>query len=321
MEENKKDENEVKDESVEQNKKKKGVPKVLYWLIVIAGCAFIFIGSYQIGYKIGNNFGDKSTGSTKTNSNSNEEQKNVDENVVDEATKSTINDKMAMLFSTEKIENNFIKVTDLSDAWGAIFSGELDETAKRLIIKRGFKTSEYVKYNATNGTFSSADIKENLEVLTDITSISLEKFNAKYKKLFGTEPTSTNDIGDCPALFYDSTNKTYVKLDGCGGINISGQLVYIDAYNKKDNSVVVSTYVGGIATYNDGMDNAESAYVVYGDYYDADNIKNNKIIEKQENFDLIKIDETNKASFTKYNFTFEKASDGEYYFKSVSKAN
>lgn len=78
--------------------KKKGVlAKVFYWLIVIAGCVFIFLGSYKIGYKLGNYFGDKDSKTTNKKidnkeSNSNKESNNnIESNINTESNSNDTN--------------------------------------------------------------------------------------------------------------------------------------------------------------------------------------------------------------------------------------
>ena len=71
---------ESKEEVVEQKKCKKGLPKPLYWLIVICGCIFIFLGSYKIGYILGNYFGDKEESTTTTKKDTSNSNSNVTSN-------------------------------------------------------------------------------------------------------------------------------------------------------------------------------------------------------------------------------------------------
>ena len=80
------EENKTEETKVETPKKKKsGFVKFLYWLVVIGGCVFIFLGSYKIGYKLGNYFGDKKSSNTTTKKENKETKTNNDVLTVEEA--------------------------------------------------------------------------------------------------------------------------------------------------------------------------------------------------------------------------------------------
>jgi len=80
------EENKTEETKVETPKKKKsGFVKFLYWLVVIVGCVFIFLGSYKIGYKLGNYFGDKKSSNTTTKKENKETKKDNDVLTVEEA--------------------------------------------------------------------------------------------------------------------------------------------------------------------------------------------------------------------------------------------
>lgn len=72
--------NEIKEEKIEQKKKKKGIPKILYWLIVIIGLTFIYFMSYRIGQRIAENTKDKSTDRNVTEKSNNNENSNETSN-------------------------------------------------------------------------------------------------------------------------------------------------------------------------------------------------------------------------------------------------
>lgn len=66
-------------ENAQPSKKKKS--RVLYWLIVIVGAIFIFVASYNIGFKLGSLVEDGGSTTTKEDSNSNSnETSNVESN-------------------------------------------------------------------------------------------------------------------------------------------------------------------------------------------------------------------------------------------------
>ena len=304
---------EIKTEETKEVKKEYKKHGFVYWLIVILGMGFIVFMSIRLGEKIAEEKIDKDgeNGTTTTsNSNSNATSNKVDSNEVTEAEKTAVNEKMRMLFSNGKIENNFIGVSSLSDIWAPLFKGNVSELDLLKVLLRGIDVTEFDKYTATNGTFSST-----YQNMNKGDALAATKLDAYYNKLTGKNITSYVDITlGCPMFAYDSTNKVYVEIPGCGGVSASGQLVYLDSYTKVDNTIVIGTYVGGI------FDEGAQGAIIYSDYYDAANKDNLKVYKKLTNSDF-KIDESNKTSFTKYNFTFEKSSNGEYYFKSVTKAN
>ena len=62
----------MEEEKKVEKKKKKRIPRVLYWLIVIVGLTFIYFMSYRIGQRIAKDSEDKNVGkdvSEKSNSN------------------------------------------------------------------------------------------------------------------------------------------------------------------------------------------------------------------------------------------------------------
>lgn len=61
-------------------KKKSGFLKLLYWLVVIGGCIFIFLGSYKIGYKLGNYFGEEKSKTTNKKIDNKESNSNIESN-------------------------------------------------------------------------------------------------------------------------------------------------------------------------------------------------------------------------------------------------
>lgn len=301
--------------NVEEKKEEKVTYKkhgFVYWLVIVLGMGFIVFMSVRMGEKIAEEKIEKNGGKTTTvtsNSNSNKPEEKSNEVTADE--KAKINDLMSLLFSNAKIENNFIKVTSLSDIWAPIFKGNVSEVDLLKSLIMGARDKDVVAYTAKNGTFS-----DTYKTMEKGGAILATKLNEYYKKLTGKEITSYVDLPlGCPMYAYDSTNKMYVEVVGCGGVSSAGQILYLDSYTKNDNTIVVSAYVGGY------FDAYEEGTTIYADYYESENSDNIKVFQKSKTLENFKIDESNKTSFTKYNFTFEKASDGEYYFKNVTKAN
>lgn len=302
---------EVKEETVTEAKAvyKKHGP--LYWIIVIAGMAFIVFMSVRIGEKLAESKEPSSSSNSKVETTSNntsdkEEQKTE----LTQADKEKIANKLAkILGDSEYTYGKVITTSDLTPTPGNAFTSNFNESNRLLLLFKSLKpTGEKIDVNSINvkDTNIAQMIKE------EPTSSAMLVFNGEevakaYKELYGTDMTYA-DVNSCPGYYYDSNSKNYISIGGCGGASTYKQYVYVDEITAQDNSIVISTYVGSVYSTPEGE-------TYYNDYLTSfDNITAQKTTEKE-------ITSSNKTSFTKYNFTFEKASDGEYYYKSVVKAN
>ena len=307
-------ENEVKEE-IKVETKKKGNGLFTLFACVMTGI-IVFLAT---------NLGDKAAktvdpetngGSTTSNVASNVESNttsNVEDTTISEIEKSYINDKISLLFSGAAIKNNLIMVSGLENPWIKVFTG-LDDEAKSYIILKSSPIAATYAYE--NGTFKTKEIKNSvIEQGEDALEIDTDVYTANYKKLFGVNPTYV-DAGGCPSYYYDSTNKVFASISACGGAGASGQMVYIDSYAKTSNSIIVTTYVGGLQYSPENT-------ITYNDFYAGyDKMAKNTILNvDSKNYQELKITDANKTKFTKYNFTFNKAADGQYYFASIAKAN
>jgi len=291
----------------------------LYWLIIVVGMTFIVFMSIRIGEKIAEEKIEKEDGSkpstvtSNSNSNSNEQK----ESEVTDAEKVEINSLMSLLFLNSEIKNNNMKAFGLNNILFGLFNnfeGTTGKNGKNIIIVAGMKKEDIIKYTATNGTFkddkTKNEILDTIKANNETEAISYDKFNTYYKKLFNEDASTEDIIGICPNWYYDSTNKMFVAFLGCGGVDFKGQIAYLDSYSKVDDNIVVTTYVAGVNSLSNGATL----------YTDAQLSTKYKDLTTEE-FNKFEIDETNKTSFTKYNFTFAKNTNGEYYFKSLTKAN
>ena len=287
----------------------------LYIIILCFSVAVILLLSSKLGEKLAEIADEKSNGEEITSNISNVDTNNT--NNITEEEKSMINSKIELLFSGNKIENNMIKVTSLQNIWSSLFKGNISELDIQKVLIKSFTEKDFTTYKLTNGKFANEAYKTIVDdsLSTGIPSISVTKLNDKYKLLTGKEMTKFEDLSTgCPSYAYDSENKVYLELAGCGGAGTLGQYIYIDSYNKSNDSITVNTYVAGISL---GVE-AE----IYEDYYDDTLENQNSKIVKTTSvnaFNSFVIDNTNKESFTKYSFIFTKGLNGDYYFQSIKK--
>ena len=173
-------------------------------------------------------------------------------------------------------------------------------------------------YEIVNGNFTEE--MKTLLILTSVGSdqngnFSGDEFTKKYKNVYGVEPKYVST--GCPAQKYDKAKNMYVDGEGgCGGASSSADMIYIDNVIKASDTILsVQVYVG--STYS-SVDHEADYFTDYFkvEYYDNDN----KVVSTAPVTKETKITEQNKTQFTKYNFNFEKSTDGNYYYKNVEKA-
>ena len=318
-------ENEVKEE-VKVETKKKGNGLFTLFACVMTGI-IVFLAT-NIGQKASKTVDPDTPKKNEVTSNvESNTTSNVESNVTSNTTSNVTNNEEAaktaalsklkiMLVGSIEQKDNFYETfldTEIED----LFAGKLTENDKVGFAMGAVDKKDVVKYTYTNGKFSN--VSEGQMIIEDVKYADPEEpiyaINASavaegYKKLFGTTLAKFVDgPKGCPAYLYDSVNKMYVPRSRCGGAGGSSVLVYVDSSTVTDNTVVITTYVGS-KLYSAGENDKI--------YSDANITKLYKQVAEDSKF---VIDETNKTAFTKYNFTFMKAADGEYYFNSIAKAN
>ena len=295
-------ENEVK-----QTKKKSGA---LFTLFACVMTGVIVYFAVTIGQELGKN-AEGTNGSNSSGSVSKEETK------IDDDTKKAVNDTLSALFVNAEYKNGNYRSAFIIDYGTDIFDGSInsDDSIKTAIILHSGKGLQWNKYTAKNGKF----IKNNPTTFDpeNLMYVNTDQVSAQYKKVFGTELKEFKFVPGCPSYDYDSVNKVYVEFLGCGSAQYYGQLIYPEKYTQDGNTVTITAYVGGYKSNPDSETNSENSYYLYSDYNSADETKKLQNLKSINDF---KIDDSNKDKFTKYNIVFEKASDGSYYYKSVSKA-
>ena len=307
-------ENEVKEE-VKVETKKKGNGLFTLFACVMTGI-IVFLAT-NIGQKASKTVDPDTPKKNEVTSNV---ESNTTSNVVDttvtDAEKTQVNEILGLLFNSKTIDKS--NLFDSAYVNFNIFKNFSEGNASKLhVALYNIDNKSYEKYSAKNGTFATAEQKEN--ILNSIINnngtdaVSIDKVNSFYKKIFGTDITSYDVIEGCPNWYYDTTNKKYVAFLGCDFYSTSGVYAYLDSYTKNNDKVVVSAYIG---SYYGGM--GKPYYI----YKDNDNVAANQYKQStQTEIKTFRIDETNKTSFAEYNFTFAKNAEGNYYFESVAKAN
>ncbi len=314
--------NEVKEEVKVETKKKGNGLFTLFACIMTGVIVFLATNVGQKASKVvdpDTNGGSKEsnvTSNVESNTTSNVESNvtsNVTSNVVDttvsEVEKSYINDKISLIFGGEKVKGKQLVASSNSNVWNDFFDGKVNEVLLQKYLIANFTSYDFVPYTATNGKISAAYkdmVKNNMN--NGVEALPQAKLAELYKKLTGKEMTQYVDLPiGCPIYAYDSVNKVYINVPGCGGSTAQGGVyVYFDNYTKSDNKIIVSTYVASFTT------ELEADLRIFS---------GEKQYKKLPYNTKFSIDETNKTAFPKYNITFTKSTDGQYYFNSVAKAN
>ena len=307
------EENNLQDtQSTESNQKKKGNGLVVILVIIIlALVAYICYDKLIADNKESNT----TTEESNKTENKKEEGKNDEANTeLTDATKIELKKKVATLLKSSNeykdgeafstINNDELMKNTLSDDY------KIESILLSLEGKKSTLTVNDIKVTNT------AVLNEMKDSISSITEYTKEEVSKKFKGLYGTDaPVGDFDSIGCGRYFYDLNSNKYlnITLNNCGvGGGGPEYLFYVDDVVKVDEKTVnVNAYVGTILWVLTGEKEKE----YYNDYYFEDESTNLKEVAEYES-----ITNTNKTRFTKYSFTFEKSSDGNYYYKSVSKA-
>lgn len=277
-------------------------PKKRSGLFTLFACimtAIIVVLAMNLGQKIAKTVEPDTKSSTKVedkdektveeNSDSTEEKQEEVKEITDltEETKKAIATKFATL-----VGDNDYTYGDLikAGAYGDLFipnliENKLTEEDKTYLILLGVKQD-------ANGNYSA------------------KYFEEKYKYVYGTQPQFVNL--ECPPLVYNKNTNQYTSGDGgCGGAWSISHNFYIDEIIKtNDSTITIKAYVGS-------LESTPEQEKYYSDYYKTDGNGNATATVTKETT----ITDANKTSFAKYAINFEKAADGNYYYKSTAKAS
>ena len=193
--------------------------------------------------------------------------------------------------------------------FGDIFSGSISDDTKLRIVLSSLGANHFPLSNYTSEDMASAELSaysgfvdENTEKNV-IFATTVEK---AYKDMFGTTLKKHKSMGSSLIYAYDSNKGLYYKLLLAGGDPGLYFYYYANNYLQSGSKITVDVYYGAADF---------SAGVIYRD-------KDRKQILKRYNGDIVNftINEKNYKSFEKYTYTFNKGSNGYYYFVSLRKA-
>ncbi len=191
-------------------------------------------------------------------------------------------------------------------------------------LKKGTSFKLHIAFGSVFKEMISGKLEESYKTALILASMTPDKdhnysgdeFTKKYKNIYGTDPNYVSL--PCPAMKYDKTKNMYVDDEGgCGGASFEADWIYIDDVLKvSDTLLAVQVYIG--SEYSDVDHDAD----YFTDYFNSEKYYDNdyKVLSTAPVTKETSITEQNKTQFTKYNINFEKASDGNYYYKNVEKA-
>lgn len=170
-------------------------------------------------------------------------------------------------------------------------------------------------------SYTEPEIEENW-YLKESKQVTVEKVNKYSISLFGEKITNPQEkIGTCPLYLYDEEQQLYFRPSPqCGG-TYAGE---INSYKSKFTQKGTTAYVYVSIAYI--IPNEDGTYSIYkdvdyssGDLYFGqttyiDKYETEYPIYSENQFSL---NETNYKDFSEYKFTFEQASNGNYYFVKV----
>lgn len=154
--------------------------------------------------------------------------------------------------------------------------------------------------------------------------LTADKVNKLSIDLFGEKISNPKEeLGNCPLFLYDSVNKIYYRPSPqCGGTAGSAVYTYKSKFIQKNDEayVYVSLAYGAFA------EDEINSIAIYKDIdYPDDKLSFGTVTYKNKytsentiyDFNDFSLTESNYQEFSEYKFTFEQASNGNYYFTKV----
>ena len=278
---------------------------IMFLFIVIVLCA-LSVG----GYTVYNNLISKNESNKIENNNS------KINNELTEKEKEDISIKVSEILSFGETSTGDAAFSYL------IFSYSLDENktfienieeAKTYSILNSLSTNKMFKVlnedeaNKLNGDYSAADGTIEADIVID-----------RYKKVFGGNIDYKN-IRACPTYKYNTEDKLFYRLTGCGGTMFPGVLVHKNTIEKINDKVIVGL---SIATISPDFDNDILNNKIYkGIYLNVlDRVDENSYITTiSDKEDVVKYINENYEKFAKYEMTFKMDDNGNYIYESLKK--
>ena len=270
---------------------------IIYSLLVI----IVALGAYITYSEFLKNKKNDTKPSTTSNEIKEEKKEEPKSNVVETSVEKELIKKLHSLLNADDddIKNDkFFLVNDPRIPMRPLFENKLSETDKGAIT--------LVRLNGKEVTPKQEDVFQEF---------SKEDYNKRYKYLFGTEPQNYDiKVESCPSYKFDKTRNAFISYGICGIEEIDANMIYIDAVEVKEGNATIKTYVGGYNHEEPDSDKVDIYAEPLLDYEDSDKYKP---IYTKTTF----INEDNKNKFSRYNFIFTKAADGNFYFTKIEKAS
>lgn len=268
----------------------------------------VFILGIALGFGIMYVVNDDSKSSTKEENNNLNEEVEITDNLL----KEDLTKKIYVMSNIYGSDN-----TDLSnDLFVIYWTGFRDSLYKTLTLTDDQKleialTSAIQSYDYNLIPKDELDAFIGLNKKDDVEKI--------YLKYFGTKEVTHKNILSCTGDYrYDESNQVYYIYEpGCGGTGPANYYLYKNKMTTKGNEAYV--YLNAFLI--DGNFDGNSYNTTYTIYKDINKTKVYKENVTEEELASFKVDSTNADSFDQYKFTFEKDTNGNYYFKSISKVN
>lgn len=287
----------------------------------------VFILGIALGFGIMYVVNDDSKNSTKeenNNSDITEQESNKELEITDTTLKTDLITKIVALsylsetyYSTSDYNSDSFKLQLYSFSNDLYENLNLSEGNKLLLALNSSELKDdYISDNKKSGDIRTyidnynSDLIEGLKEQSTVENV--------YNKYFGTKEINHQTVGKCPSYNYDSVNKVYYEVGGCGGTGAGYVYFYKNKFTTMDNEAYVYINIG-----TSSLNSDDTTYNICKDL-DPYN-KGCKDVYKQNisssEIEQFKIDSTNAHNFYQYKFTFEKDTNGNYYFKSISKVN
>ena len=193
--------------------------------------------------------------------------------------------------------------------FGDIFGGVISDDTKLRIVLSSLGANRYFFPNYSPDDLASSALAQYsgfIDENTEKNVIFATTVEKAYKDIFGVTLKKHKSLGSSNIYVYDESKNLYYKLMLAGGDPGLYFYYYANNYLQSGNKITVDVYYGS-ADFSTGK--------IYRD-------KDRKQILKNYNGDIVDftINAKNYRSFEKYTYTFNKGSNGYYYFVSLRKA-
>ena len=246
--------------------------------------------------------------------NTNQTINDIEKELTDVYIKKDISKKASIMltFGNSKSEEDAVK-----EGWVDVYKlTDLTEKDKLAIILRNNKDKSQILSSSDVNQYVPTiykNSKSTLEVFTDEHDgfskiIDGNIISKNYQEMFNSNSTNYDlqfDYG-CPGLFYDNQTNYYAFNNSCGGLYPD---IYFNKYKYtiKGNNIYVYAAIAIV-----DIDNKK----VYKDIKEEDS---NFLYTYETDEKVLNDIKTNPQKYSQYKLTFEKNTDGTYYYKTTEK--